>query len=293
MICGKSSDRLEADLPDSLSKIKAATDIGLSTAENPHPARRLLSVPKRLPKTVYASMILALSFAAPVAAGPLEDADAADRRGEFATAFPIYRALADRGVVAAEKRLGTFYELGLGVKQDSLEAAKWYSKAAEAGDESAAGSLSGIGRHWRLMNHHQMNPIIYDMVEKAAKKGFLVAQWSLGVMNYPLGDSLFKAEEGNIVDALIWYRRAAEQGDVDSQSSLGIAYEQGNGVPQDFVEAHKWYNLAAAGVPKEKLYADVRADLMERRDAVALKMTPAQIAEAQKLAREWKPNTGR
>jgi uncharacterized protein len=76
-----------------------------------------------------------------VLAGPLEDADAAERRDDFSTAIPIYRTLADKGVVAAYDRLGYFYYLGVGVKQNWVESAKWYSKAVDAGDESAAGSL--------------------------------------------------------------------------------------------------------------------------------------------------------
>ena len=74
----------------------------------------------------------------------------------------------------------------------------------------------------------------------------------------------------------------AEQGNVISQYTLGVLYANGYGVPQDFVQAYKWYNLAAANG------AEV-AGL--RRDTLAKQMIPAQIAEAQQLAREWKPKT--
>lgn len=57
-------------------------------------------------------------------------------------------------------------------------------------------------------------------------------------------------------------------------------YEKGQGVRQDFVQAHMWYNLSAADGEKRAA---------EARDALAKQMTPAQIAEAQRLAREWKP----
>jgi TPR repeat protein len=57
-------------------------------------------------------------------------------------------------------------------------------------------------------------------------------------------------------------------------------YDQGLGVPEDYVLAHIWYNLAAATGMKEAV---------ANRDSVAAKMTPAQVAEARKLAREWKP----
>lgn len=250
---------------------------------------------KRLFKAVVAAFLLAVGLPSSVAAGPYEDADAAERRDDYATAIPIYRWLADKGHVGAQKRLGFFDEIGWGVKQDWLEAAKWYSNAVEAGDEDAGASLGFIGRNWRVLNRTKnMNPTIYELVENAANKGNAVAQFSLGVMNYPLGfdhpplgNPWFDESEGNLHEALIWYRRAAEQGEVGSQVALGIAYARGIGVPQDYIEAHKWYNIAA---PRSK-YADIRTSIMERRDALALRMTIAQLAEAQRLAREWKPSS--
>ncbi len=62
-------------------------------------------------------------------------------------------------------------------------------------------------------------------------------------------------------------------------------YGDGWGVPQDYVQAHMWYNLAASRLPPGK-DRDLAA---ENRDIIAERMTPAQIAEAQRLAREWKP----
>ena len=82
------------------------------------------------------------------------------------------------------------------------------------------------------------------------------------------------------VEAVKWYRRAAEQGDASARFALGFMYYTGQGVPQDYVEAHKWYNLAASRGNETG---------QENRDLHAKRMTPAQIAEAQKLAREWKP----
>jgi uncharacterized protein len=79
-----------------------------------------------------------------------------------------------------------------------------------------------------------------------------------------------------------WYRKAAQQGDAFAQIGLGARYAYGEGVPQDFVQAHMWFDLAAA--------QDVKA-AQTMKDQVAEKMTPAQIAEAQRLAREWKPKS--
>jgi len=58
-------------------------------------------------------------------------------------------------------------------------------------------------------------------------------------------------------------------------------------VPQDYVQAHKWFNLAAARFPGSE--PKRREAAVENRDRIAAKMTPTQIAEAQRLAREWKP----
>jgi TPR repeat protein len=73
-------------------------------------------------------------------------------------------------------------------------------------------------------------------------------------------------------------RKAAEEGSPASQYRLGLAYAQGKGVVQDYVEAHKWLNLAAASG---------NSDAIKIRATVATLMTREQIAEAQRLAREW------
>lgn len=77
-----------------------------------------------------------------------------------------------------------------------------------------------------------------------------------------------------------WYRRAVEQGNAGGQYNLVVMNAFGTGVPQDHVQAHMWFNLAAA----QGLAVGVK-----NRDLVAGLMTPEQIAEAQSLAREWKP----
>jgi TPR repeat protein len=75
-------------------------------------------------------------------------------------------------------------------------------------------------------------------------------------------------------------RPLAEQGDALAQYNLGLMYNAGEGVPQDYVLAHMWLNLAVArGYTTAKTNRDIAANLM----------TSEQIAEAQRLAREWKP----
>ena len=113
------------------------------------------------------------------------------------------------------------------------------------------------------------------LLRRLAEQGNRQAQYNLAVM-YANGRGVPRDE----AEANRWYRRAAEQGDASAQSLVGSAYLFGRGVPKDFVQAYLWLDLAARG--SEKSAAKVRDDL-ERF------MTAAQISEARKLAREWKP----
>ena len=83
-------------------------------------------------------------------------------------------------------------------------------------------------------------------------------------------------------EAAALYRQAAEQGNSSAQFNLGLMYDQGRGVPQDNVEAHMWLNLAAAKSTSER-----REQAVAARDRVAAQMTPADMSEAQRRAREW------
>ena len=239
---------------------------------------------------ISALLIMALVAAASTTtlADPLADASAAEGRGDFAAAVLLYRALAEKGNVGAQKRLGYLYEIGAGVERDWLKAAEWYSKAADAGDDGAAAALGFIGRNWVRMNPGG-NQAIYALVEKAAKMGNPRAQFSLGLMNYRIGDLSFDATSGNLDEALTWYRRAAEQGDVDSEIVLALAYAKGIGVAQSEIEAYKWYDLAASLAK----YADVKDDVIKRRDELARAMSLAQIDEAKKLSADWKARPNR
>ena len=84
----------------------------------------------------------------------------------------------------------------------------------------------------------------------------------------------------NYAEAAKWARLAADQGSAIAQYYLGLAYGNGQGVSQDFVQSYMWFDVSAA-----RGYQDA----VQGRDAAAKQMTVAQIEEAQKLARDWKP----
>ncbi len=115
--------------------------------------------------------------------------------------------------------------------------------------------------------------------QKPAEQGLAYAQYKLGVM-YSNGRGVPKDD----AEAVKWYEKAAEQGLAEAQYNLGVRYGKGQGVPQDLTEAHKWFNLAAS-----RSQGKVHEGSVRNRDIAEKKMTPAQIAEARKLAQEWKP----
>ena len=107
----------------------------------------------------------------------------------------------------------------------------------------------------------------------AAEQGYAMAQTNLGWM-YAYGYGV--AEDD--AEAVRLYRLAAEQGYAAAQLNLGYMYANGEGVPEDIVLAYMWMNLAAAqGLELAK----------SNKDIVAKRMTREQIAEAQRLSREW------
>jgi len=117
---------------------------------------------------------------------------------------------------------------------------------------------------------------------RAAEEDDVKAQVNLGFM-YDHGRSVPQ----DFSKAAIWYRKAAEQGNVAAQFNLGYLYENGQGVPQDDVQAHKWFSLAASRMPASN--AEDREKAIKARERVVARMTPAQVAEAEKLVLEWKP----
>ncbi len=111
-----------------------------------------------------------------------------------------------------------------------------------------------------------------------AKQGNAKAQSNLGLMYYN-GQGVTQ----DYAKAVKWYRKAAEQGNARAQNNLGLMYVGGLGVPQDYVQAHIWLDLAASIFSP----GEDRDLAVKYRDIYAKMMTPAQISEAQKLAREW------
>ncbi len=113
-----------------------------------------------------------------------------------------------------------------------------------------------------------------------AEQGQIAAQIALGFM-YGFGRGITQDH----ALAAKWYEAAAVQGHVHAQLLIAIMYQDGRGITQDYVLAHMWFNLAVARL----LPGEDRDMAVSNRDQIEKLMTPEQIAEAQRVAREWKP----
>ena len=163
-------------------------------------------------------------------------------------------------------------------RHDYAAALRHFRTPAAEGDARA--------QHWLgFMDHYgagvpQNYAIAAQWYLKAAEQGYALAQADLGLM-YGGG----KGVPQNYGEALKWFRLAADQGNDVAQYNLGIAFANAFGVLQNYIQAHMWLNLAMANTT-EKVMRDEAA---RNRDLLATKMTSEQIAEAQRLATEWKP----
>jgi len=90
-----------------------------------------------------------------------------------------------------------------------------------------------------------------------------------------------KYEDGASQDhkaAMYWYTKAATQGNAIAQLALGIMYYEGRGAPKDYVMAHMLWNMSAVQGNK---------NAEEMSGSITKLMTPAQIEQSHRQAREW------
>jgi hypothetical protein len=203
--------------------------------------------------------------------------DALEKR-DYATAYRISRPLAEQGHAKAQTSLGYMYTNGKGVPQDHAEAEKWYRKAAEQGDAEAQFNLGFMCSDGRGVPQDSSEAAKWYL--KAAEQGHAVAQCTLGII-YNKGEGVPQ----DISEAAKWCRKAAEQGVATSQYMLGGMYANGQGVQQDYVLTKMWWDLAVSRIS----VSDLKETVISQIDLLASEMTPAQIIEAERLAREWKP----
>ena len=165
---------------------------------------------------------------------------------------------------SAQVSLGQDWEKGLAAfdEADWEIALQEFTPLAEQGHPDAQFYLG-------LLYRTSSDEVSLKWFRLAAEQGHARAMWFIG-------DS-YCCDDADVVEELKWYRLSVEHGDVDSRFDVAWMYEHGRGVPQDYVYAHMWYNIAAAAGHEKAI---------DNRDVMNERMTPDQIAEAQKLARE-------
>jgi len=162
---------------------------------------------------------------------------------------------------------GNAYERG-----DFDTALKEWRPLAEQGNASAQYNLGLMYDSGQGVSQDYQEAVRWYRL--AADQGVARAQSNLATMYYK-GQGVPQ----DYTEAVKWYRRAADQGNALAQYNLATMYYFGQVVPQDYVLAHMWANLAASTGSEDKV---------KKRDAIATFMSPQQITEAQRLAREWK-----
>lgn len=182
------------------------------------------------------------------------------------------RLAAGKGYHLAQSWLGWVLAFGDESLRDEGEAVKWLSVAAERGHSSAQHNLAILYEQGRGAPKDLAQA--YTWFRKAAEQGHYIADYSVGeALRY--GRGVDKDVDG----AVNWYRRSANQGYDRAQYRLGELHEQGTGVKKDIIEAYKWYSLSAEQARKLG---------NAKRNALAKKLKPEQLSEAEKRIRQFK-----
>ena len=178
---------------------------------------------------------------------------------------------AEKGDVKSQLALAGMYERGIGLPVSQADALRWYKAAANQGDAGAqfkVGQMYGRGQGVAQDKNEATRWYL-----KAAEQGLPEAQYYMGY-RYEHG----KGAAQSYPEAARWYTKAAEQGNVSAMNGLGGLNLAGHGLPQNQLEAYKWFNLAAVSGERE---------FIANRDKAAANLTPAQLAEGQRLASDW------
>lgn len=191
------------------------------------------------------------------------------------------RKAAEQGNALAQFNLGIMYANGRGVPRDDTQAALWLRKAAEQGHAGAQYNLGIFYDDGRGVPKDDAQSVRW--YRKAAEQGHANAQGNLGFM--------FHEGRGVAQDdaqAVLWYRKAAEQGQAGAQVKLGRMYADGKGIQENNIEAYKWIDLAS----KATLPAAIYTSMFELGNILQSRMSSTEIAEARRLAREWRAGRG-
>lgn len=196
------------------------------------------------------------------------------------------RLAADQGDSGGQFDLGLMYQDGKGVKQDYAEAYFWFLLAQDDDDKFISGFSDKTAKH---LTAKQVAAVKKRAEEwkpdptptlKLAEKGDAGAQGSLG--------NIYRHAH-NYVEAVKWYRKAADQGDTAAvEFWLGHIYLEGRyGGGHDYAEAYFWLSLLTRYIDPDQTHHDPHDINLQSRDEAATHLTPGQLAEAKERVAEW------
>jgi len=217
---------------------------------------------------------------------------------DYAMGMRWMRIAADKGLADAQNEVGIMYQRGWGVERNDAEAAKWFRLAA---DQDLVIAQNNLADTYALgLGVPQDFGEAFKWYRLAADQGSSYAENVVGIA-YEHG--IYVQQDD--AEAFRWYRHAANKiyerpGDTwihSPQYNIGAMYASGRGTAQDYVRALMWFTLAAAfgdtkppGPLGIKLVDTSKYTALEQRDRLMALMTSAQIAEAERTAREWTPH---
>ena len=183
-------------------------------------------------------MLSLVAVCATLNAAPVDDANAAYSRGDYAQAFKIFRSLAAQGNADAQFRIGDLYYQGRGVAPNYQEAMKWFRLAAAQGHGSALNTIGVM--YYKGLGVTQDYQEAMKWYKLSAAQGDRFPQNGIGVMYY---EGLGVTQ--NYQEAMKWFRISGDKGYRPAQYNIGLMYGNGDGVTQDYQTAMKWFSLAS------------------------------------------------
>ena len=229
---------------------------------------------KRQILSIVPLVIIAVLTIAPVRAD-MSVGQAAFERGDYEGAFKAWLALAEAGDAEAQLNIGYLYRSGAGTAQDPVTAFGWFEQAAAQGITDAQVAVGSAYLHGVGVAKDETQAELW--LRKAAELGNADGQVNLGVM-YVQGRGV--AQDPVVAAEL--FTRAAQQDHSVGQIHLGMLHAEGVGGPPNLTEALKWFAIASR--KGDELSQQAR----QFGSAIIDRMTPDEIATAQRLAKAWR-----
>jgi uncharacterized protein len=173
-------------------------------------------------------------FADAAAASSIDAAIAAYKQDDYATAWPVFKTLADKGDARAQWYAGTTLLNGEGSAADNKEAINWYRKSAEQKYAPAYNSLGFMYQKGLGLAQDSKQATAYFRM--SAEQGNSSGQANLA-LNLADGDGV--PQDFN--EAMKWFQLSAKQNNGLALNGIGVFYEKGQGVKQDQAQAVNWY----------------------------------------------------